>query len=78
MKRIKSIFALTLAFLLILSLAACGGNTKTAETTAANTNEKSAVQETDKQAAGSGTGFPLHPEAAWYNARYAKKKFSRK
>ena len=56
MKRIKSIFALTLALLLILSLAACSGNTKTAETTAANTNEKSAVQETDKQAAGSGTG----------------------
>lgn len=56
MKRIKSIFALTLALLLILSLAACGGNTKTAETTAANTNEKSAVQETEKQAAGSETG----------------------
>ena len=56
MKRIKSIFALTLALLLILSLAACGGNTKTAETTAANTNEKSAVQGTEKQAAGSGTG----------------------
>ena len=51
MKRIKSIFALTLALLLILSLAACGGNTKTAETTAANTNEKSAVQETEANSA---------------------------
>lgn len=56
MKRIKSIFALTLAFLLILSLAACDGNTKPTETTATNTNEKSAVQGTEKQAAGSGTG----------------------
>lgn len=56
MKRIKSIFALTLVLLLILSLAACGGNTKPTETTVTNTNEKSAVQGTEKQAAGSGTG----------------------
>ena len=56
MKRIKSIFALTLALLLILSLAACGGNTKPTETTATNTNEKSAVQGTEKQANESGTG----------------------
>lgn len=56
MKRIKSIFALTLALLLILSLAACGDNTKPTETTVTNTNEKSAVQGTEKQAAGSGTG----------------------
>ena len=56
MKRIKSILALAVAVILVLSLAACGGNTKTAETTAANTNEKSAVQGREKQAAGSGTG----------------------
>ena len=56
MKRIKSILALAVAVILVLSLAACGGNTKTTEITATHTNETSVVQETNKQATESGTG----------------------
>lgn len=51
MKTIRSFLALTLAVILILSLAACGGNTKPTETTAANSDEQSAVQETEANSA---------------------------